>query len=114
MDCQEAPATATIADIPTPPHGSPDFIPVGFPDVILPEILSPTSDEYHDHDNEHGQDHDHNQENSSGAGVPTDDLKHKIIKQVEYYFSDENLPTDKYLMSFVYHYAYVYHKAVIC
>ncbi|XP_042479386.1 la-related protein 6A [Macadamia integrifolia] len=33
--------------------------------------------------------------------VLTDDLKDKIIKQVEYYFSDENLSTDKFLMSHV-------------
>ncbi|XP_057948835.1 la-related protein 6A [Malania oleifera] len=31
----------------------------------------------------------------------TGDLRDKIIKQVEYYFSDENLPTDKYMMGFV-------------
>ncbi|KAL5731789.1 hypothetical protein ACHQM5_004486 [Ranunculus cassubicifolius] len=33
--------------------------------------------------------------------VLTDDLKAKIIRQVEYYFSDENLPTDKFLMKYV-------------
>jgi len=32
--------------------------------------------------------------------VLTDDLRDKIIKQVEYYFSDENLPSDKYLMKY--------------
>ncbi|GLT59213.1 hypothetical protein SLA2020_320460 [Shorea laevis] len=101
MDCQEAASTATTADIPTPPHGSSDFVPVGSSAETLPEILSPPSDEYHDHDNEHGPDHDHDQENSSGAGVLTEDLKHKIVKQVEYYFSNENLPTDKYLMNLI-------------
>ncbi|KAL9224872.1 hypothetical protein vseg_000864 [Gypsophila vaccaria] len=29
------------------------------------------------------------------------DLRPKIIKQVEYYFSDENLPNDKFLMKYV-------------
>ncbi|XP_043703034.1 la-related protein 6A [Telopea speciosissima] len=41
---------------------------------------------------------------SSSSNEPvvlTDDLKDKIIKQVEYYFSDENLSTDKFLMSHV-------------
>ncbi|PIA41581.1 hypothetical protein AQUCO_02200195v1 [Aquilegia coerulea] len=33
--------------------------------------------------------------------ILTDDLKEKIIRQVEYYFSDENLPTDKFLMKYV-------------
>ncbi|KAL6198182.1 hypothetical protein ACLB2K_027974 [Fragaria x ananassa] len=31
----------------------------------------------------------------------TEDLKQKIIKQVEYYFSDENLPNDKYMLSLI-------------
>ncbi|KAI3982444.1 hypothetical protein MKX01_041282 [Papaver californicum] len=31
----------------------------------------------------------------------TDELRDKIIRQVEYYFSDENLPTDKFLMKFL-------------
>lgn len=31
----------------------------------------------------------------------SDDLRDKIIKQVEYYFSDENLPTDKFMMKYV-------------
>ncbi|KAI5670878.1 hypothetical protein M9H77_11242 [Catharanthus roseus] len=31
----------------------------------------------------------------------SDDLRDKIIKQVEYYFSDENLSTDKFLMKYV-------------
>ncbi|GLT59841.1 hypothetical protein SLA2020_326380 [Shorea laevis] len=93
MDREEAFAAT---DMPNPPHGPPDFIPVGSPEDTFPEILSPPSDEDHDHD------HDQDQENStSGAGVLTDDLKHKIIKQVEYYFSDENLPTDKYMMNLI-------------
>ncbi|KAF5175032.1 hypothetical protein FRX31_035381 [Thalictrum thalictroides] len=35
------------------------------------------------------------------TAILTDDLKEKIIRQVEYYFSDENLPTDKFLMKYV-------------
>lgn len=38
---------------------------------------------------------------SSKSVALSDDLRHKIIKQVEYYFSDENLKTDTYLMNYV-------------
>lgn len=38
---------------------------------------------------------------STAKPVLTEDLKAKIIKQVEFYFSDCNLPTDNYLMKFV-------------
>ncbi|XP_008790044.1 la-related protein 6A [Phoenix dactylifera] len=31
----------------------------------------------------------------------TNELRDKIVRQVEYYFSDENLPTDKFLLKFV-------------
>uniref|UniRef100_A0ACD5VJD1 Uncharacterized protein n=1 Tax=Avena sativa TaxID=4498 RepID=A0ACD5VJD1_AVESA len=33
--------------------------------------------------------------------VLTDELRDKIVKQVEYYFSDENLPTDDFMLKFV-------------
>ncbi|XP_020252806.1 la-related protein 6A [Asparagus officinalis] len=33
--------------------------------------------------------------------VLTDDLRDKIVRQVEYYFSDENLPTDKFMLTHV-------------
>jgi len=33
--------------------------------------------------------------------VLTDELRDKIVKQVEYYFSDENLPTDEFMLNFV-------------
>ncbi|XP_034697985.1 la-related protein 6A isoform X2 [Vitis riparia] len=36
---------------------------------------------------------------SANDALLADDIRGKIIKQVEYYFSDENLPTDKYLMN---------------
>ncbi|XVF25484.1 hypothetical protein REPUB_Repub13aG0216300 [Reevesia pubescens] len=100
MDSQVDPTTATVGPTPhSPPHDPLDFIPVGSPEE---EIPSPPSEE-EDHDHDHGQDQDQNQnhENSSETGVLTDDLKNKIIKQVEYYFSDENLPTDKYMMSLI-------------
>ena len=31
----------------------------------------------------------------------TDELRDRIVKQVEYYFSDENLPTDEFLLKYV-------------
>ncbi|XP_058101104.1 la-related protein 6A-like [Magnolia sinica] len=38
---------------------------------------------------------------SSKPDPLSDGLRDKIVRQVEYYFSDENLPTDKFLMKFV-------------
>lgn len=40
-------------------------------------------------------------EAGSGAIVLTDELRDRIVKQVEYYFSDENLPTDEFLLKYV-------------
>ncbi|KAI9127000.1 hypothetical protein K1719_001559 [Acacia pycnantha] len=60
------------------------------------ENLSPVvSDEDQEHDQDHDQDH------AAETVTSADDLKLKIIKQVEYYFSDENLPTDKFLIDFL-------------
>ncbi|XP_075476987.1 la-related protein 6A-like isoform X1 [Primulina tabacum] len=58
-------------------HGeyNPDSAPVGSPDVIGFHL--------------------------SPSAVLSDDLRCKIIKQVEYYFSDENLPKDKFLLKYV-------------
>lgn len=33
--------------------------------------------------------------------VLTDDLRDKIVRQVEFYFSDENLPNDKFMLNHV-------------
>nr|XP_043620540.1 la-related protein 6A [Erigeron canadensis] len=38
---------------------------------------------------------------STATAVLTDDLRDKIIKQVEYYLSDENLRTDKFLLKYL-------------
>ncbi|XP_042005150.1 la-related protein 6A-like [Salvia splendens] len=78
----------------------------------FPAATSPPSD----HEFDHGEDHP----DSSPVGSPelaeshfptptdqpqpavlTDDLRRKIIKQVEYYFSDENLPNDKFMLKYV-------------
>lgn len=36
---------------------------------------------------------------SLNSGVPSASLSDNIVKQIEYYFSDENLPHDYYLIS---------------
>ncbi|XP_042941513.1 la-related protein 6A [Carya illinoinensis] len=100
MEGREGPTSPSHShsDPPSPPRDlDPDFTPVGSPDhdLHIPEIHALPSDEDHDHD--HGKAPDH----PGGAAVLTDDLKHKIIKQVEYYFSDENLSTDKYMLGFI-------------
>lgn len=64
----------------SPPHDL-DIMPIVIPENA--DSQSPPSDDEH----------------SSATAILTDDLRDKIIKQVEYYFSDENLPTDKYLLS---------------
>ncbi|OEL31723.1 La-related protein 6A [Dichanthelium oligosanthes] len=42
-----------------------------------------------------------NPDAGTGGVVLTDELRDQIVKQVEYYFSDENLPTDEFLLKFV-------------
>ncbi|KAI8568298.1 hypothetical protein RHMOL_Rhmol02G0187300 [Rhododendron molle] len=85
-----APTTTTSAVLVAIPTHDPDYSPVGSPEIIdshLEEVVVV----------EEEQDHHHPQI----ASALTDDLRDKIIKQVEYYFSDENLPTDKFLMKYV-------------
>ncbi|KAJ7968929.1 La-related protein like [Quillaja saponaria] len=93
------PATSVFGEAtPGPPVQEPvpdlEISPVGSPDDgAEAEIEAPPSDEDHHHD----ADHDH----KAGTGPLSDDLKRKIIKQVEYYFSDENLATDKHLINMI-------------
>ncbi|XP_022723308.1 la-related protein 6A-like [Durio zibethinus] len=113
MDSHVEPITATAGPTPhSPPHDPLDFVSVGSPEEEIPSPPSEedhNQDQGHDNDYEHGHDQDQDQdqdqnqshEDSSATGVLTDDLKNKIIKQVEYYFSDENLPTDKFMTSLV-------------
>nr|XP_004293591.2 PREDICTED: uncharacterized protein LOC101309803 isoform X2 [Fragaria vesca subsp. vesca] len=70
---------------PSPPHDS-DVSPVGSPDRAAAEVQRLPSDEDPD---------------QAAAGGLTEDLKQKIIKQVEYYFSDENLSNDKHMLSWI-------------
>ncbi|CAL9241661.1 unnamed protein product [Arabidopsis halleri] len=80
--------------------------------VVVSEIpsLSPSDDDfYHERNSgeDRDQDHGENLVETDVAAVPIDVLKQKIIRQamlfyflqVEYYFSDENLPTDKFLLN---------------
>ncbi|PQQ20417.1 la-related protein 6A [Prunus yedoensis var. nudiflora] len=77
---------STDSPPPSPTDGS-DVSPVESPDRASSEIQPQPSDDDPDQ--------------SSGTGGLSDDLKQKIIKQVEYYFSDENLPTDKHMLSLI-------------
>lgn len=103
MDGLKGPSSTTAisavdSNPPSPPL-DPDFSPVGSPEHDIPDVPVPPSDDDHDHD--HCEDPIKDHENSSTPAVLTDDLKQRIIKQVEYYFSDENLPTDKYMMNLI-------------
>ncbi|KFK43639.1 hypothetical protein AALP_AA1G152700 [Arabis alpina] len=95
-------ATGLTADIsqPQPPLHEVDSLPVaGSSDgVVVSEIHS--DDDFVDHERNSGEDRDQDQDQGENlVVVPIDELKQKIIRQVEYYFSDENLPTDKFLLN---------------
>ncbi|XP_048623027.1 la-related protein 6A-like isoform X1 [Brassica napus] len=110
MESTEAPSVAVVksqvvedaigstADVSRPPSHEVDSLRVaGSSDdvVVVSEIpcLTPSDDDF-----DHGEDHGDN--DVVVVVVPKDDeLKQKIIRQVEYYFSDENLPTDKFLLN---------------
>ncbi|XP_045805290.1 la-related protein 6A [Trifolium pratense] len=116
-------ATTTAPTAGDPTASPPPLINVSDPviddlhDVVAEsEIHALISDEEHDLDHEPDLDHDFDHENEhehpdegqeqdhvaeTVTVVSLDDLKLKIIKQVEYYFSDENLPNDKYMLSLV-------------
>ncbi|KAK3038747.1 hypothetical protein RJ639_028354 [Escallonia herrerae] len=63
----------------------------GFSQVGSPETSDPHLDEVPRPSDEH----------SFRTLTTNDNLNHKIVKQVEYYFSDENLRTDNFLMSYL-------------
>lgn len=64
-------------------HHHPDFSPIGSPESHFIDGVSQPSDQL------------------TATVDLTDDLRNKIVKQVEYYFSDENLPSDKFLLKYV-------------
>ncbi|KAL6546395.1 hypothetical protein OROMI_022116 [Orobanche minor] len=74
------------------------------------EIPIPTSSAAPtDHDLYHNEDHPDFSPNSdiqlssdqAQSSAHSEELRRKIIKQVEYYFSDENLPTDNFMLNYV-------------
>ncbi|MBA0723855.1 hypothetical protein Golax_004399, partial [Gossypium laxum] len=93
MDLHVEPTSATADSIPpSPPHDPLDSVPIGSPED---EILSPPSDDDIDHDHGHENEDDHGQEDQV--------QNHEISSAVdaEYYFSDENLPTDNYMVGLI-------------
>ncbi|KAI7730348.1 hypothetical protein M8C21_025105 [Ambrosia artemisiifolia] len=58
----------------------------------------PLSDEPPPHDSDELL---HPPTTTTASPTLTDELRHKIIKQVEYYLSDENLRTDKFLLKYL-------------
>ncbi|KAL6991441.1 hypothetical protein U1Q18_009553 [Sarracenia purpurea var. burkii] len=85
-----ATTTASIA-IPTPPPDL-DFSPVGSPEIAFSHLEEEADEEVPQLSDD---------QQPPLIRTLTDDLRDKIIKQVEYYFSNENLPTDKFLMKYV-------------
>ncbi|XP_013593562.1 PREDICTED: la-related protein 6A-like [Brassica oleracea var. oleracea] len=95
-------AICPTADV-SPPSHEVDSSPVAVSSdgvVVVSEI---PSDDDLDHERNVGEDRDHDHGDhpveTEVAVVSNDELKQKIIRQVEYYFSDENLPTDKFLLN---------------
>ncbi|XP_048230499.1 la-related protein 6A [Ricinus communis] len=103
MEGEVGPNADTSLGPSSPPHDS-DVTPVGSPDDTLhDDVHALPSDEDHGHDHEEDADveHDLDQDQHSGPADRTEVLKAKIVKQVEYYFSDENLPTDKHMIGLI-------------
>ncbi|XP_027158312.1 la-related protein 6A-like [Coffea eugenioides] len=83
MEAEGVPIPSMSASHPPTSDDHPDFSPAGSPDLAdeqHQQLLMPSD---------------------QPAVTLSDDLRDKIIKQVEYYFSDENLPADKFLMKYV-------------
>ncbi|XP_010481476.1 PREDICTED: la-related protein 6A-like isoform X2 [Camelina sativa] len=101
-------ATAVVSQSQSSSHEV-DSLPVtGSSDDVVPSeipCLSPSDDDFdHERNSAEDRDQDHGEgdnlvETDVAVVVSIDELKKKIIRQVEYYFSDENLPTDKFLLN---------------
>ncbi|KAG7611966.1 RNA recognition motif domain [Arabidopsis suecica] len=101
-------ATADFSQPQSPLHEVDSFPVTESSDDVVVNVseipnLSP-SDDVFDHERNSGEDRDQDHgenlaETNVVVVVPIDELKKKIIRQVEYYFSDENLPTDKFLLN---------------
>ncbi|PON72600.1 Lupus La protein [Parasponia andersonii] len=103
---EEVPATATVVAASSSSSLSPlectDILLVGSPDPAMDdahEVLC-KDEQDQDHDVNHGLVHG-DEPFAVGVDGLSEDLKCKIIRQVEYYFSDENLPTDKHMISLI-------------
>ncbi|CAK9274729.1 unnamed protein product [Sphagnum jensenii] len=124
-----SPPTPTLMMMQAPPGSSlPPLIVVAPPlqqqavspsTVVLPAAWPPAGDlvsAFDDHGGAVAVGHEHDQDGVPSHGataaapvaaapsqkpVVTEELKAKIVKQVEFYFSDANLPTDNYLMKYV-------------
>ncbi|KAL0542676.1 hypothetical protein IC582_017749 [Cucumis melo] len=103
MAGDEPPTTSSTAAVSSPVADSilspPPQDPVGSPSRDVPEIQSLISEDDHDQGSRENRDQGH--EPAVKAAVLPEDLKQRIVKQVEYYFSDENLPSDKYLLGLI-------------
>uniref|UniRef100_A0A1J3IMF8 La-related protein 6A n=1 Tax=Noccaea caerulescens TaxID=107243 RepID=A0A1J3IMF8_NOCCA len=100
-------AIGSTADTSLPPSHEVDSLPLlagSSEDVVVSELpfLTPSDDDF-DHERISGEDRDQEDHGDNPVEtdvvVPNDELKQKIIRQVEYYFSDENLPSDKFLLN---------------
>ncbi|CAM6075661.1 unnamed protein product [Sphagnum tenellum] len=124
-----SPPTPTLMMMQAPPGSSlPPLIVVAPPlqqqavspsTFVLPAAWPPAGDlvsAFDDHGGAVAVGHEHDQDGVPSHGataaapvaavpsqkpVVTEELKAKIVKQVEFYFSDTNLPTDNYLMKYV-------------
>ncbi|KAL7592125.1 la-related protein 6A [Lactuca sativa] len=76
------------------PIHDPDVLPVGSPEET---IMDPHFDNQSPESDELPPPHP----SAADTATLTDELRDKIIKQVEYYFSDENLRTDKFLLKYL-------------
>ncbi|CAL4961334.1 unnamed protein product [Urochloa decumbens] len=70
-----APDPVTLSDEPQPPTGEVEGA-LPAPSSEVPEV-------------------------GNGGVVLTDELREQIVKQVEYYFSDENLPNDEFMLNYM-------------
>ncbi|KAL4563607.1 hypothetical protein LXL04_027652 [Taraxacum kok-saghyz] len=76
------------------PIHDPDVSPVG---SLEETIMDPHSE----NQPQESDDHPHPPPSATDTATLTDELRDKIIRQVEYYFSDENLRTDKFLLKYL-------------
>ncbi|KAH1208444.1 La-related protein 6A [Glycine max] len=89
---QVLPSATTVAAA-----GYPNVSPPPLADPVGASDLAAAASDDHEHEHDHDLEHDHEHEHDHHE----DRDDHAAVAAVEYYFSDENLPTDKYLLGFV-------------